>query len=379
MMKITREKKGFTLIELVVAIALLAIVITTAGLIFKSGIQAHRIARANAEINAEIMQKFRAITEQLHSDFSGLRKDGEIFMAWVSSDQGDGKYTRYDRVMFYANGDFTSYNEYVGDVYDGVISGNVARISYMLANAQLADGITVVQAGQLDPRERVLSRVQHILTSDSAISDGLDADPDADPFPIINPFNRDDFRYRWDLVEYDNTTDLQSWMNIPLNEKADILSEITGIKIGSSTINDGGTVVDANDPSLSVQNILCKGVGQFRIQGWNDNQKRWIPEEDPDGDGDWTDDSDFFEDSDPSDPNQVPGIWYPYRPNSGIGFIYMNSIKDANDYPLGKLTQQYFNEIPGLGRALKFTFTLYDSKGIIAGGREFTYIVYLNN
>ena len=37
-----------------------------------------------------------------------------------------------------------------------------------------------------------------------------------------------------------------------------------------------------------------------------------------------------------------------------------------------------FNEIPGLGRALKFTFTLYDSKGLIPGGRTFTHIVTLD-
>jgi hypothetical protein len=167
-------------------------------------------------------------------------------------------------------------------------------------------------------------------------------------------------------------------MNIDSGDKADILSEVTGIKVAPSTIADGGVVVDANDPSLSVQNILCKGVGQFRIQGWNDSQKRWIPEEDPDGDGDWTDDSDFFENSDPSDPNQVPGLWYPYRADPNVGFLVMNSDVGKN-YPRGKLTQQYFDEIPGLGRALKFTFTLYDSQGVIPGGRDFTYIVYLDN
>jgi hypothetical protein len=36
-------------------------------------------------------------------------------------------------------------------------------------------------------------------------------------------------------------------------------------------------------------------------------------------------------------------------------------------------------DIPGLGRALKFTFTLYDSKGILQNGRTFTHIVFLDN
>ena len=45
-----RTNKAFTLIELVVAIAILVIVITFAGVIFKVGINSHRTAAANAEI-----------------------------------------------------------------------------------------------------------------------------------------------------------------------------------------------------------------------------------------------------------------------------------------------------------------------------------------
>jgi hypothetical protein len=43
------------------------------------------------------------------------------------------------------------------------------------------------------------------------------------------------------------------------------------------------------------------------------------------------------------------------------------------------LNQERFEEIPGLGRALKFTFTLYDSRGIIPEGRTFTHIVYIGD
>ncbi len=66
-----RTGKGFTLIELVVAIALLAMVLGFSGLIFKTCIEAHRTAGANSEI----MQKLRAITDQLNRDFKGLQKD----------------------------------------------------------------------------------------------------------------------------------------------------------------------------------------------------------------------------------------------------------------------------------------------------------------
>ena len=61
---------GFTLIEILVAIGILAIVMSFSSVIFKVGIGAHRTAIANAEI----MQKLRAITDQLNADFKGLLK-----------------------------------------------------------------------------------------------------------------------------------------------------------------------------------------------------------------------------------------------------------------------------------------------------------------
>ncbi|MHC4646661.1 MAG: type II secretion system protein, partial [Planctomycetota bacterium] len=70
-------KKGFTIIEVVVSIGILAVIVSFAGVVFKVSIESQRMAAANAEI----MQKFRAITDQLNSDFKGLRKDGEIFLA----------------------------------------------------------------------------------------------------------------------------------------------------------------------------------------------------------------------------------------------------------------------------------------------------------
>jgi len=91
-----------------------------------------------------------------------------------------------------------------------------------------------------------------------------------------------------------------------------------------------------------------------------------VPEVDPDGDGDLADTHFFL-----TEPNRVPGVLYPYPPN---GLVNMNTI----NYPRTQVDEAHFNNIPGLGRALKFTFTLYDSKGIIKKGMTFTHIVYLD-
>jgi prepilin-type N-terminal cleavage/methylation domain-containing protein len=101
-----RNNKGFTLIELAVAIAILALMASFAGAIFKVSIESHRVAGAHAEI----MQKLRTITDQLNADFKGLRKDGEIAVAWVPvHDPNFARYARFDRIMFFADGDFQSY------------------------------------------------------------------------------------------------------------------------------------------------------------------------------------------------------------------------------------------------------------------------------
>jgi len=72
-----------------------------------------------------------------------------------------------------------------------------------------------------------------------------------------------------------------------------------------------------------------------------------------------------------SEPNAAPGVLYPYPPYGGVT---INTI----DYPREQTDEAHFNAIPGLGRAMKFTFTLYDSKGIIKHGMTFSHIVYLD-
>jgi prepilin-type N-terminal cleavage/methylation domain-containing protein len=333
-------RRAFTIIELLVAIGILAVVLSFAGAIFRVGIDAHRTALANAEI----MQKFRVITEQLNSDLRGLRKDGQIFVVWVASSSGSGTptvYERLDRIMFFADGDFQSYKA------APPVRGNLARICYILAKTN------GTSPKVLPKQKRILARTQHILTADARLS----------PFRDPNTFTDSDW-YAWnDRSEYDRMT-LQQWLNLPWPEKQDMLSVIMDVNVDTSTVNPAirGAEVNPNDPN-SIHMLLCQGVGEFKIQSWYDAQQRWLPEVDPDANGDLAD-SEFYLTG-----TEVPGVLYPY------GAVVIRGIT----FPRQQINEDNFARIPGLGRALKFTFTLYDSKGIIKQGRTFTHIVYLDN
>ena len=343
-----QTNRGFTLIELMVAVAILAIIMSFASVIFKVSINAQRTAMANSEI----MQKLRAITGQLNADFEGLDKDAEIFVAWVAKPLPSGVsyhdldldgYERFDRIMFFATGDFQSYS------VNPAVRGNMARICYMLA--QKGNTKPDVQK----PRERILSRNQHIISADPALPAFFDP----------NNFTNQQW-YQWNnLYEYDKMSP-EAWKMMSWPNKQDALSVVTDVKVGASALSGQvkGAMVDPADPN-SIHMLLCEGVGEFKIQSWYDAQKKWIPEVDPDENGNLSDTHFFL-----NDPNAVPGVLYPYPPNGGVIINNLN-------YPREQVDRAHFESIPGLGRALKFTFTIFDSKGIIKDGRTFTHIVYL--
>ncbi|MHC4727978.1 MAG: pilus assembly FimT family protein [Planctomycetota bacterium] len=342
----TQNNKAFTLIELLVAIGILAIVLSFSSVIFKVSIGAHRTAIANAEI----MQKLRAITNQLNTDFNSLRKNGEIFMVWVAkplstTDYKDNDldgYERFDRIMFFADGDFQSYKA-------PTVRGNIARICYMIAKKD-----SVSAEGQ-DRTKRVLARNLHILTNEPGLNDF----PDFDNFSDVQWYNWNN-QYEYDKIS------IEGWKNISWHNKKDMLTATCDIQVDDSSVNMAvrGVEVDPADAN-SIHMLLCEGVGEFKIQGWYDTQQQWIPEVDPDGNGNLGDTHFFL-----NEPNNVPGVLYP-APN---GILKINNI----GYQRELLNEANFNIIPGLGRALKFTFTLYDSRGIIKNGMTFTHIVYLD-
>jgi len=148
-----RTIKGFTLIELVVAIGLLALVISFAGMIFRVSIDSHRTAIANADI----MQKLRVITEQLDADFKGGIYDYPGYLG-MHTDKTNiaGKVldVNSDCIAFFANGDFQSTDQYGGQT----IAGNVASIFY-----GQPDPNSFVAPPK--PQDKILLRRQTILTA----------------------------------------------------------------------------------------------------------------------------------------------------------------------------------------------------------------------
>jgi len=356
-------RRAFTLMEMVVALGIMALVMSFAGVIFRVSTDSHRLALANAEI----MQKLRAITEQLDSDLRGLRKDGEILVFWRaerkanytgSNRNAEEAFDRFDRIMFFADGDFQTYRA------NPAVRGNMARISYALASGPSANPAEPNRPQTQKPEHRILARTEHILVAPSAALDPCD--------PLgTGKFTDSQWRDWLSSTECDSIS-MRGWELIPLAKKVDILSVIGDVEVGlgeqntsQKNVTIGGVTLDPAKPE-SLHAFMCRGVGQFRVQGWNEAEHRWIAEVNPNGDASLKDDSDFVLEGDELHPRQIPGVWYPRGP-AIFGKRQITTLSGD------------FNAIPGLGRALKFTFTLYDSRGLVKGGRTFTHIVYLDN
>jgi type II secretory pathway pseudopilin PulG len=246
-------KKSFTLIELVVAVALLAMVFLFAGTIFKVCINSYRTACANAEI----IQKLRAITDQLNADFKGVlwSPGGRIRFGFDTS-YVDNKliYTtsdanrpvRSDSIIFFANGDFQSTRQYayVGSTSDKTVVGNVACIFYALADV---NGYSSEEGP--DPKKKILMRRQTII---------MPSDPNWDPDLGLDA-----------LGEYSNIKSLAELI-------ADPAFDPNALMVDKN--------LDPNDP-CDLVNYMAKGVDNFTIQyvgGENPDQGKrfniWRPE-----------------------------------------------------------------------------------------------------
>ncbi|OHB61179.1 MAG: hypothetical protein A2167_04950 [Planctomycetes bacterium RBG_13_46_10] len=263
-------RKAFTLIELVVSIGILAMVLSFAGVIFRVSIDSHRTAIANAEI----MQKLRAITDQLNADFKSIASSYGGYIGFNTDKYTiDGVTTNInsDCIAFFTNGDYKSTSQYGGKT----ISGNAACVFYGPADPNSFSRL-------LKPQDKILLRRQTILTADA---------PEAGSDP---------------RGEYYITT-LTEWrIQPPFSNPRDWVKR---------------PHIDPGNLKEQFVMYLAQGADNFTIQ---------FAETDSSGKIGWS----RHEDGTPGD----------IRTN-----------------------------------ALKFTFTLYDSRGVIRKGRTFTHIVYLGS
>ena len=278
------ERRGFTLIELVVAIGIMAMVVVFAGVVFKTSIASYRVASAQAEI----MQKFRAITDLLNSDFQGLRKDGYLIL----QDQYVGAF-RSDRLYFFSTGDFQSW-------YNSAVRSNIARIYLGHDRTSLTYAVNLWR----------LAQDVNLLT----------------PGMLGGDYNDVDF----------------AWCQVYPTE---IIAEANGMFLNPPNIN-------TND-SNSLRRLLCENAGQFQIE--------------------WTDGT--------IDANSAI-VWFGLNNPKSIGFDYAAG-------PYYEATWQPATSADLWPKAIKFTFTLYDShydsqgvfrsQGVFKNGQTFTHIVYLGD
>lgn len=359
------KRRAFTLIELVVAIALLAIIVVLAAIIFRVALTSYRLAGAHTEI----MGKLRLLTQQLDDDFSGLRRDAPVFIGWAAQEDPnrlDG-YASLDRIVFFSQSR-ESFRILGSQSASSVREGSLARISYMLAT------VDDRRPASMASRERLLARTQHIMLPPETTTPA-NAEPNnaADWAAWNNDPSRqfDDRYYR-----------IQQWLTMDTERMHEAVTGWTGMDPDAREMTDTyGTQVDMVDPGNSLHKILCQGVGQFRIQGWYGRgiDARWVPEpNDPNA----SQDADLMAASGAADVDRMGMLLYPYDPlgdgtTGTYGFVHLGGVFDANEFQ-DQLNSRTWNHVPGLGRALRFTFTLYDSKGLIGNGMTFTHIVYLD-
>ena len=173
-----------------------------------------------------------------------------------------------------------------------------------------------------------------------------------------------------DIYEHDSLS-LSRWKTLDRNVYGAMGGTI--LRTCFSTRN----VINLDDPR-TFHNLMCEGVGSFAVQwAYLDpvyGKFFWFPSDDPDGDI-LTADSHF------DIMDYLPITRAGWEADFDAFGAYFN-IDDSQMNYWGSISFMKFNSAQNFLRsfyppALKFTFTLYDSKGILKGGRTFTHIVYI--
>jgi len=126
------SRRGMTLVELLVASAILVIIIAAVGYVYTQASQAVAVTQANVEINAKI----RAVTARLREDLQAFTPDGFLIIVAPGPDAVPGA-NPPGLLMFTATGRFESRTRRDGS--GRPVTANAALIVYVPARASNGD------------------------------------------------------------------------------------------------------------------------------------------------------------------------------------------------------------------------------------------------
>ena len=234
--------------------------------------------------------------------------------------------------------------------------GNTARVYYGQANIGDVDYASGTRTLEKDYKQvDILARRQHIYSSELYFSDPcffFPTDPCA-PGGWLASFDIDPCDN--DRFEHDNIS-LSQWKVVTHNQNYN--NQLIGTCFDNT---DGRPGIDLdNDNGETLHMLMAQGVGHFQIQWayFRGAQLLWWPSSDPVGDP-CTPGPDF-------PPEGMFGFYF----NMPGGVVVDIDGDGDNDW----------DPLPGFfPQAIKFKFTLYDSRGIFPEGKTFTHIVYLDD
>lgn len=389
-----KPNKAFTIVELLVAMALVVILVGLSSLIFAAGVKAFRAA----DSTVEVVRRAESITRQLDADIAALQT-GAPLAVWFERIQvgteDDGItpiYRHYDQILFFANGNFQTMRQTSTPAGFQTVRGNMARVYY--GHAWRADLDSNVEPwawtnptgkdgyrwfSQDDPGVRLLSRRVHLLTSEMTL---LPMTMIGYPFPnpdeftaMLGDFSRGQFVPYWNnRLEYDQLS-LVEWKN---------LMRVTGNcnQLLLRAFSNERDAYIGGRPMIDMENadtlhlLMSENISEFKIQWAYRSEDLYNA----------VSGTTFL-------PNQLfSGIrWWPEQDNDDFAAMGMN--RDLFgiyfNMPGGETLTEWFPVSAGrtttipfspsfFPKAIKITFTVHDTKGMFPDGKVFTQIVTIN-
>ncbi|UCD28065.1 MAG: type II secretion system protein, partial [Planctomycetota bacterium] len=325
--KISQRQKrpGFTLMELMVSIAVLLLLLTMIGTIFAMATR----ASSQAHANNEVMLNLRTLQDQIGQDLDGLQQEafiGSWYQLTTVTDpdqpvdpnnltQPNTMLVRTDRIVFFNAQKNHSINQCYNPLTGAIVNCDDSNATSISGRARIfyghylscdPDPTATPTIFEQDPRNWILARRAKILSPGIDLStitvpsrpseyDAIEVESESQNAGIGPPYTIEDWQNH-SLFTINSFFDLSGLMD---EDRFLIPSWIRRPFIRIDLANPG------NNRGLHM--YFIPGCVEFKIQRWIEHnpftgtplqEPRWYPEEDFNGDGiiDLTiDDSDFFQ------------------------------------------------------------------------------------